>query len=163
MPHYAAVSLKNLTCLILWLRWVFNSARLNATPPYCVPAAVENWSVSEHFRWNADPGVQRTHPIEPMKTPCASPWTLLFVPLLSVPVSESPSPLSLLWLGVQLWMLPLTTSVIPQQPTYPCLPPLMCDLMYCLTVFPLSKLIAVLSPQDKAACWEHNSLKVVYK
>lgn len=58
-----------------------------------------------------------------------------FVPLLSVSVSESPSPLSLLWLGFQLWMLPLTTSVILQQPTYPCLPPLMCDLMYCLTVF----------------------------
>lgn len=81
---------------------------------------------------------------------CALLWTLLFVPLLSVPVSESPSPLSLLWLGFQLWMLPLTTSVIPQQPTYPCQPPLMCDLMYCLTVFPPFKInCSFISSQDK--------------
>lgn len=86
-----------------------------------------------------------------------------FVLLLSVSVSESPSPLSLLWLGFQLWMLPLTTSVIPRQPTYPCLPPLMCDLMYCLTVFPPFKInCSFISPQDKKACREHNSLKVVW-
>lgn len=72
-----------------------------------------------------------------------------FVPLLSVSVSESPSPQSLLWLGFQLWMLPLTTSVIPRQPTYPCLPPFMCDLMYCLTVFPPFKInCSFISPRD---------------
>lgn len=115
------------------------------------------------FRCYVDPGVERTHPIEPMKSLCALLWTLVFVPLLSVSVSESPSPLSLLWLGFQLWMLPLTTSVIPRQPTYPCLPPLMCDLMYCLTVFPPFKInCSFISPQDKKASREHNSLKVVW-
>lgn len=94
------------------------------------------------------------------------PWshTLLFVLLLSVSVSEPPSPLSLLWLGFQLWMLPLTSSVIPQKPTYPCLPPLMCDLMYCLTVPPPPFKIncCFISLKDKTACSEHNSGKVVW-
>lgn len=106
----------------------------------------ETYYVSEALRWYVDPGVERTHP---MKLFCAS-SEHFFVPLLSVSVSESPSPLSLLWLGFQLWMLPLTTSVILQRPTYPCLPPFMCDLMYCLTVFPPFKInCSFISPQDK--------------
>lgn len=126
-------------------------------------AAIKNHGASEAFRGYMGPGVERKYPIEPMKSLSTLLWTLPFVPLLSVSVSESPSPLSLLWLGFQLWMLPLTTSVIPQQPTYPCLPPLMCDLMYCLTVFPPFKInCSFISAKDKTACREHNNVKVVW-
>lgn len=105
---------------------------------------------SRGFQMVWGPGMGRTHPIEPVKSLCALFWTPLFVPLTSVSVSESPSPLNLLWPGFQLWMLPLTTSVIPRQPTYPCLPPLMCDLMYCLTVFhPFKINCSFITPEDK--------------